>query len=388
MPVLDADPESTWFVMPFAQFTAEQRRDQLTDLPGLRKLVSALCSVLSAAHKEGWVHRDIKPANVLLHDGRWVLADWGIARRPRGQTTDPQRTRVGVRFGSDGFAAPELSDDAHRATATADVYSLGQLIGWAVTGEMPAVNVPLIPKSGPRRAVVREATHRDPTRRPATVEAFHQLVEQETVAPAQPPLVKAQALQRALNAGSATGAHELIALVAAHTGDAPLYCDLLVKIPLQALLPALLADTQRAVEVVSAMATLLGTHRSPERGEVDAAIMWLIDIAQEASAAGELDLLEECCNGAFEWDAAWDQWGPQKHIAAWLRTLTSDSASSVASMLRQHPESAAHFSHLADDVRVDHRIRSAVERPAWPGPRSRSSTPQNEISLKSSPSGR
>lgn len=75
-----------------------------------------------------------------------------------------------MRFGSDGLAAPELSDDAHSATAATDVYSLGQLIGWAITGEMPTINVPLMPKSGPWRSVVREATHRDPTRRPATVE--------------------------------------------------------------------------------------------------------------------------------------------------------------------------------------------------------------------------
>jgi hypothetical protein len=139
---------------------------------------------------------------------------------------------------------------------------------------------------------------------------------EETVAPAQPALVKAEALQRALVAGSAAAAYELIALVAAHTDDAPLYCDLLVKIPEQALLPALLEDTEQAVEVVRAMASLLGTHRPPERGEVDAAIMWLIGIAQEAAAAAELDLLEESCNGAFEWDAAWDQWAVQRDARA------------------------------------------------------------------------
>lgn len=88
--------------------------------------------------------------------------------------------------------------------------------------------------------------------------------------------------------------------------------------------------------------------------------MWLIRIAQRAADSGVLDLLEECCDGAFEWDGRWDQWGPQKDIAAWLRTLQGDSASSVASMLRQHPTCAQHFSHIADDVDVDHRIRAAL----------------------------
>lgn len=363
MPILDADADHCWFVMPYAPFTAEQVRDQLAATSELSKLVEALCSVLSAAHPEGWIHRDIKPANVLLYDGRWVLADWGIARRPRGQTTDPQRTRVGVRFGSDGFAAPELSIDAHSATGAADVYSIGQLIGWAVTGQMPAINVPLMPKAAPWRTIVRHATQTDPSRRPRTVQALRQLVLQETQPPAQSALVTASILQRALYAGSDTAGHELVALAAGHTDDAALYCDLLVKLPLQSLLPALESNIQHALDIVRAMAALLGTRRSPERGEVDATIMWLIGIAQRAAAIGALDLLEECCNGAFEWDANWDQWGPQRDIAVWLRTLSGDSASSVASMLRQHPDCARHFSHLIDDAHLDHRIRATLTAP-------------------------
>ncbi|MFB8749131.1 AbiJ-related protein [Streptomyces parvulus] len=363
MPILDADADHCWFVMPYAPFTAEQVRGRLAETSELSELVEALCSVLSAAHPEGWIHRDIKPANVLLYEGRWVLADWGIARRPRGQTTDPQRTRVGVRFGSDGFAAPELSVDAHSATGAADVYSIGQLIGWAVTGNMPAINVPLLPKAGPWRSIVRHATQTDPSRRPRTVQALHQLVLQETQPPAQSALVKASILQRALRAGSDAAARELVALAAGHTDDAALYCDLLVKLPLQSLLPALESNVQHALDIVRAMATLLGTHRSPEWGEVDATIMWLIGIAQRAAAIGALDLLEECCNGAFEWDASWDQWGPQRNIAAWLRTLSGDNASSVASILRQHPNCAGHFSHLINDAHLDHRIRAVLTAP-------------------------
>lgn len=360
MPVLDHDPKNTWFVMPYAQTTAERCREEFTDAAALRALLEALCSVLAVAHQEGWVHRDIKPANVLRLDGRWVLADWGVVRRPPGQTTDPQRTRVGVFLGSDGFAASELYDDAHRVGATADIYSLGQFIGWAVTGEMPLANVPLIPKSGAWRAVVREATHRDPARRPATIADFLKLIDQELEIPAQPPLLRGEYLNQELADGSSGAAEELITLAAAHTDDAALYCDLLVKVPLAPLMPSLLAQPHRAVEVVRAMAALLGTGRLPERGEVGATIAWLITIAQKAAEAGELDLLEECCSGAFEWDARWDQWAAQADISRWLSTLTGDVASSVAAMLRQHPGCAEHFQHLSGDVRVDHRIRAAV----------------------------
>ncbi|WP_327188317.1 serine/threonine-protein kinase [Streptomyces sp. NBC_01334] len=363
VPILDYDRSYTWFVMPFTETTATLCREEFTELPALTALLEAICSVLAPAHQQGWVHRDIKPANVLRLDGRWALADWGIVRRPRGQTTDPQRTKLGAFLGSDGFGAPELSDDAHSVTPATDIYSLGQLIGWAITGEMPLMNVPLVPASGPWRAVVREATHRDPARRPTTIGAFLQLISQETQTPAQPPILRAEALKEAAVEGSTAATHELVALAAAHTGDASLYCDLLVTVPPTALMSALLANPHRAVDIVRAMAELLGTHRSPERGEVDAAIMWLIEIAQQAAAVGELELLEECCNGAFEWDAQWDQWTPQAKIAPWLSTVTGDVASAVAATLRQHPVSAGHFRHLADNIRTDHRIRAAVSRP-------------------------
>ncbi|MET8420668.1 dsDNA nuclease domain-containing protein [Streptomyces sp. NPDC005098] len=371
MPVWDSDSDGKWFVMPKAQAVATECVEDLKDPTALRELVESLCSALAAAHgiqapdsPYGWVHRDIKPSNVLLLDGRWVLADWGIARRPPGQTTHPQRTRVGVSMGSEGFAAPELSFDAHSAGPPADVYSLGQLIGWAVTGKNPQQNIPLMPDSGPWRAVVREATRRDPGRRPATVQAFLDLIAREIDTPPVPPVVQAETLRDSLNDGVANAPEELVALAAAHPDDAALYCDVLLKIDAEALISALMADHPRALEIVRAMPELLGTHRSTERGEVDAVILWLFTVARHAANAAQLDLLEECCNGAFTWDALWNQWTPQDEIRPWLRTLTGDAAGSVAGALRDHPDCARHFSSLANELRVDHRIRLAVSPPS------------------------
>ncbi|MFJ8436156.1 Arm DNA-binding domain-containing protein [Kitasatospora sp. NPDC094019] len=71
-----------------------------------------------------------------------------------------------ARTRSDGFAPPGLSVDAHQAGPPADVFSLGQLIGWVLTGEAPSPNIPLAPVAGswrgdlgtagcPRRSPVR-----------------------------------------------------------------------------------------------------------------------------------------------------------------------------------------------------------------------------------------
>src|SRR6266851_3944154 len=100
----------------------------------------SVCEGLRRPHVEGWIHRDIKPGNLLLLDGRWVVGDWGQGRRPRGETSDPRRTRTGTGFGTEGFAAPELSDDAHEVTPATDIYSLGQLVGALLTGSSPHWN--------------------------------------------------------------------------------------------------------------------------------------------------------------------------------------------------------------------------------------------------------
>ncbi|MFD5133138.1 hypothetical protein [Streptomyces olindensis] len=128
---------------------------------------------------------------------------------------------------------------------------------------MPQINLPLIPTSGPWRTVVRAATQREAAHRPATVQKLQQLIAQETETPPQPPLLRAEELSKSIAAGTSAAAHELVALAAAHTDDAPLYCDLLLKLPPASLAPALLAVPGQAAEVVRAMATLLGTHRPP-----------------------------------------------------------------------------------------------------------------------------
>jgi serine/threonine protein kinase len=179
MPVLDFGAAYEWFVMPMAAGSAEAFAQDLKRAGDLASMVAAVCSALEPAHALGWVHRDIKPANILKLDGQWTLADWGLGRRPRGETTNPGRTRIGVMHGTAGFAAPELSTDAHSATFSADIYSLGQLIGWSITEKWPSRDTPLLPGEGPWRSVVEQSTILDPSRRPQNIQEFRELVARE-----------------------------------------------------------------------------------------------------------------------------------------------------------------------------------------------------------------
>jgi hypothetical protein len=320
--------------------------------------VTAICAALRPAHELGWIHRDLKPANLLRRNGVWTVADWGLGRRPRGQTTNPDRTRVGASYGTEGFAAPELSTDAHQAGPQADIYSIGQIIGWAKRGVYPLANTPLLPQEGPWRHVVKEATQADPARRPATVDDLLELIRHEfdyDQPDTSDPVVQ---LVTAANGGDRTAAAKLFVLAVRDAGDEDLYCNLLPQLNRNAVHAAVAADPPRAIEVARAM----GEHRWADLPYDEAAriITWLHWIEMWATEKGDLDLLEEAAQALLAWDARWDQWTPQRDIRAWMAALRGEAAAVVARMLRRNPDAARHFAELNDDRHVDERIRRAV----------------------------
>jgi eukaryotic-like serine/threonine-protein kinase len=78
------------------------------------------------------VHRDLKPGNILLHDGKWKIADFGIARFVEESTS--LKTLKGCL--SPPFAAPEQWKFEKSSQAT-DVYALGCICYCLLEGKPP-----------------------------------------------------------------------------------------------------------------------------------------------------------------------------------------------------------------------------------------------------------
>jgi serine/threonine protein kinase len=99
-------------------------------------LVKKLCTAIDYAHRHGVIHRDLKPSNILLDEhGEPRIVDFGIARQT---TSDAAKlTMTGTRMLSLGYAAPEQETDPGMADERSDVYSLGGILYFCLTGENP-----------------------------------------------------------------------------------------------------------------------------------------------------------------------------------------------------------------------------------------------------------
>ena len=128
-----------YYVMPFIDGeTLRARLDRETQL-GVAEAVRitvAVADALDYAHRHGVVHRDIKPENILLHDGRPMVADFGIALA-LSAAAGGRMTETGMSLGTPHYMSPEQATADKEITGRSDIYSLGSVLYEMLTGSPP-----------------------------------------------------------------------------------------------------------------------------------------------------------------------------------------------------------------------------------------------------------
>jgi serine/threonine-protein kinase len=128
-----------YYVMPFIDGeTLRTRLDRETQLgiDDAVRLTTAIADALDYAHRHGVIHRDIKPENILLHDGRPMVADFGIALA-LSAAAGGRMTETGMSLGTPHYMSPEQATADKELTGRSDIYSLASVLYEMLTGDPP-----------------------------------------------------------------------------------------------------------------------------------------------------------------------------------------------------------------------------------------------------------
>ena len=127
--------------MPLDAYVREDNRPPLRQV---LNLMGQICTGVAAAHQANIIHRDLKPSNVFLVPVAGAvepvvkLLDFGLAK-PAARMPESGRaiTQAGIGLGTCGFTAPEQLEGLAEPDERADVYGLGAILYFLLTGRPP-----------------------------------------------------------------------------------------------------------------------------------------------------------------------------------------------------------------------------------------------------------
>ena len=128
-----------FYVMPYIE--GETIREKLTretqfGVDEAVRIAREVADALDYAHRHGVIHRDIKPENILLHDGRAMVMDFGIALAVSA-AAGGRMTETCLSLGTPHYMSPEQATAEKEITARSDIYSLASVLYEMLAGEPP-----------------------------------------------------------------------------------------------------------------------------------------------------------------------------------------------------------------------------------------------------------
>ena len=128
-----------YYVMPYIQgetIREKLNRETQFGVDEAVRIAREVADALDYAHRHGVIHRDIKPENILLHDGRAMVMDFGIALAVSA-AAGGRMTETGLSLGTPHYMSPEQATAEKEITGRSDVYSLASVVYEMLTGDPP-----------------------------------------------------------------------------------------------------------------------------------------------------------------------------------------------------------------------------------------------------------
>jgi serine/threonine-protein kinase len=140
-----AEDGTFYYVMEYLPgLTLDQLVQQHGPLPPARTVhfLRQVSAALREAHAVGLIHRDIKPGNVMVCERGGVpdvakLLDFGLVLPLGDVTADDKLTQEGAIAGTPTYMSPEQAGGQELPDARSDIYSVGALAYYLLTGQPP-----------------------------------------------------------------------------------------------------------------------------------------------------------------------------------------------------------------------------------------------------------
>jgi serine/threonine-protein kinase len=356
MPIWDYDPGYRWYTMPRALKNLTEAAKDLDENTFASILIN-ISDALAVAHDAGLIHRDISPNNILLlpsadsRNARWVVADWGLVRRP-ATSTSPPMTQVGEGLGTPGFNAPELMTDAKNATEAADVYSLGRIAEWFFSKDRRWLvsGVRILPEGEYQhwRFFVKSCTEPRTEDRPQSMIELREMLEKVFDGRDQPPDIQAASLLIDIMNGQGAELQSLANLASTFIDNAAIYLDTLAMVPSAHLRDWIPGAKSQAAQLAERMAW----HTANSWGDrdlpyIDAPLAFVLTVLTTLCDNGDLGLAEDVALPYFLAECQANHGRQHARTLEWLADLSDAPSTVVARVITTRQELRDYYTQPA-----------------------------------------
>ena len=133
LPIYEYSEDEFWYMMPVAEPVLKHIADNRLSIDKVVCAVIQLANTLAQLHDQDISHRDIKPSNIYYYNGKYCLADFGLAEFLE---SGDEFTRSDQGLGAIFTIAPEMKrDPKHADGKKADVFSLAKTTWMLLSGD-------------------------------------------------------------------------------------------------------------------------------------------------------------------------------------------------------------------------------------------------------------